>query len=149
MLRAGSQGRASERYVEKSVRVRSTCLVQYARNRYSVPSQFAKQHVSLGAYAGRIVLMSGQEVIAGHKRRFTRNVSYFESWHNAPLLNRRPGALRDGGPFGEWQLLGTMHLLRECYITGKGGAGVRRTAFAGAGSWDRSGRDDLRTGSGI
>ena len=39
-------GRAFDGYVEKTVRVRSTCLVQYASNRYSVPSQFAGQHVS-------------------------------------------------------------------------------------------------------
>lgn len=34
-------GRAFDGYVEKTVRVRSTCLVQYASNRYSVPSRFA------------------------------------------------------------------------------------------------------------
>ena len=83
-------GRAFNGYVEKAVRVRSTCLVQYASNRYSVPSWFAGQHVSLRAYAGRIVLVSGQDVIAEHKRRFTRNVSYFEPWHYVPLLDRKP-----------------------------------------------------------
>ncbi len=69
-----------------------------ASNRYGVPSRFAGQHVSLRAYAGRIVLVSGQDVIAEHKRRFTRNASYFEPWHYVPLLDRKPGALRDGPP---------------------------------------------------
>lgn len=63
-------GRAFDGYAEKIVRVRSTCLVQYASNRYSVPSHFAGQHVSLRAYAGRIVLVSGQDVIAEHKQSF-------------------------------------------------------------------------------
>ena len=45
-------------YVEKAVRVRSTCLVQYDSNRYSVPAQYAGRHISLRAYAGRIVLAS-------------------------------------------------------------------------------------------
>lgn len=114
-------GRAFDGYVEKTVRVRSTCLVQYASNRYSVPSQFAGQHVSLRAYASRIVLVSGQDVIAEHKRRFTRNVSYFEPWHFVPLLDRKPGALRDGAPFVDWQLPDAMHRIREHYMAGKGG----------------------------
>ena len=114
-------GRAFDGYVEKRVRVRSTCLVQYASNRYSVPSRFAGQHVSLRAYAGRIVLVSGKEIIAEHKRRFTRNISYFEPWHYVPLLDRKPGALRDGAPFMDWQLPEAMHRIREHYMAGKGG----------------------------
>ncbi|WP_306154055.1 hypothetical protein [Roseovarius sp. MMSF_3281] len=77
--------------------------------------------VSLRAYAGRIVLVSGQDVIAEHKRRFTRNVSYFEPWHYVPLLDRKPGALRDGAPFVDWQLPEAMHRIREHYMAGKGG----------------------------
>jgi len=114
-------GPAFDGYVEKTVRVRSTCLVQYASNRYSMPSRFAGQHVSLRAYAGRIVLVSGQDVIAEHKRRSTRNVSYFEPWHYVPLLDRKPGALRDGAPFVDWQLPEAMHRIREHYMAGKGG----------------------------
>lgn len=114
-------GRAFDGYVEKTVRVRSTCLVQYASNRYSVPSRFAGQHVSLRAYAGRIVLISGRDVIAEHKRRFTRNVSYFEPWHYVPLLDRKPGALRNGAPFVDWQLPVAMHRIREHYMASKGG----------------------------
>ncbi|WP_420855258.1 Mu transposase domain-containing protein [Sulfitobacter dubius] len=90
-------------------------------NRYSMPSRFAEQHVSLRAYAGRIVLVSGHDGIAEHKRRFTRNVSYFEPWHYVPLLDRKPGALRNGAPFVDWQLPGAMHRIREHYMVGKGG----------------------------
>ena len=77
--------------------------------------------MSLRAYAGRIVLVSGQDIIAGHKRRFTRNVSYFEPWHYAPLLDRKPGALRNGAPFVGWQLPDAMHRIKEHYMAGKGG----------------------------
>lgn len=85
-------GRPFDGYVEKTVRVRSTCLIQYDSNRYSIPSRFAGCHVSLRAYANRIVLVAGNGVIAEHKRRFTRNISYFEPWHYVPLLDRKPGA---------------------------------------------------------
>ena len=114
-------GRPFDGYVEKVVRVRSTCLVQYDTNRYSVPARFAGRHISLRAYANRVVLVSGHEVIAEHRRRFTRNVSYFEPWHYVPLLARKPGALRDGAPFVDWQLSDAMHQIKGHFMKDKGG----------------------------
>ena len=114
-------GRASDGYVEKAVHVRSTCLVQYDSSRYSVPARFAGHLVSLRVYADRIKVVAGQEVIAEHKRRFTRNVSYFEPWHYVSLRERKPRALRDGAPFVEWQLPASMHQIKDHYMRGKGG----------------------------
>ncbi len=108
-------------YVEKAVRVRSTCLVQYDSNRYSVPARYAGRHVSLRAYASRIVLVAADEVIAEHKRHFTKNISYFEPWHYVPLLSRKPGALRNGAPFMEWQLPAAMNKIKARYMDTKGG----------------------------
>lgn len=114
-------GQAFDGYVEKAVRVRSTCLVQYDSNRYSAPAKYAGCHVSLRAYADRITLISGHEAIAEHKRRFTKNISYFEPWHYVPLLLRKPGALRDGAPFVEWQLPAAMNKIKDLYMDSKGG----------------------------
>jgi transposase len=114
-------GRPFDGYVEKTVRVRSTCLVQYDSNRYSVPSEHAGRHVSLRAYADRIVVVVRNEVIAEHKRHFTRNISYFEPWHYVPLLDRKPGALRDGAPFVGWELPEAMQQIKDHYMRGCGG----------------------------
>ena len=114
-------GRAFDGYVERAVRVRSTCLVQYDSNRYSVPSEHAGRHVSLRAYADRIVVVAGNQIIAGHKRYFTRNISYFEPWHYVPLLDHKPGALRDGAPFVGWELPEAMQQIKDHYMRGKGG----------------------------
>ncbi|MDF1671182.1 MAG: hypothetical protein P1U83_16385 [Roseovarius sp.] len=114
-------GRSFDGYVEKTVRVRSTCLVQYDSNRYSVPASFAGQRVSLRVYASHIVVVAGRDVIAEHKRHFTRNVGYFEPWHYVPLLERKPGSLRDGAPFVDWQLPDTMLRIKDHYMKGKGG----------------------------
>lgn len=103
------------------MRVRSTCLVQYDSNRYSVPARFAGHHVSLRAYASRIVVVAGRDVVAEHNRRFTRNISYFEPWHYVPLLERKPGALRNGAPFVDWQLPEAMLRIKNHYMKGKGG----------------------------
>lgn len=114
-------GRPFDGYVEKTVRVRLTCLVQYDSNRYSVPSEHAGHHVSLRAYADRIVVVANNEVIAEHTRHFTRNISYFEPWHYVPLLDRKPGALRDGAPFVGWELPKAMEQIKDHYMREKGG----------------------------
>lgn len=57
-------GRPFDGYVEKTLRVRSTCLVQYDSNRYSVPCEHAGHHVSLRAYADRLVMIANDEIIA-------------------------------------------------------------------------------------
>ena len=114
-------GRPFDGYVEKTLRVRSTCLVQYDSNRYSVPCEHAGHHVSLRAYADRLVMIANDEIIAEHKRHFTRNISYFEPWHYVPLLDRKPGALRDGAPFVGWELPKSMEQIKDHYMREKGG----------------------------
>jgi len=114
-------GRPFDGYVEKTLRVRSTCLVQYDSNRYSVPCAHAGHHVSLRAYADRLVMIANDKIIAEHKRRFTRNISYFEPWHYVPLLDRKPGALRDGAPFIDWELPKAMEQIKHHYMREKGG----------------------------
>ena len=89
--------------------------------RYSVPSEHAGHHVSLRAYADRIVVVAGNEIIAEHKRYFTRNISYFEPWHYVPLLDRKRGALRDGAPFIDWELPKAMAQIKAHYMRDKEG----------------------------
>ena len=114
-------GRPFDGYVEKTLRVRSTCLVQYDSNRYSVPCEHAGHHVSLRAYADRLVMIANDKIIAEHKRRFARNISYFEPWHYVPLLDRKPDALRDGAPFVGWELPKSMEQIKDHYMREKGG----------------------------
>jgi hypothetical protein len=43
-------------------------------------------------------------VIAEHARRFGRDQLICDPWHYLPILERKPGALRNGVPFQEWDL---------------------------------------------
>ena len=43
-------------------------------------------------------------VIAEHARRFGRDQLICDPWHYLPILERKPGALRNGVPFREWDL---------------------------------------------
>jgi transposase len=93
-------------YVEVPVRVSATCTVSYDRNRYSVPTEYAGQRVSLRATSGqiRVVHEEKNQTIACHDRHFGRDRQILDPWHYLPLLERKPGALRNGAPFQDWKL---------------------------------------------
>jgi transposase len=98
-------GQPFDGFVEHTKRVSPTCLVNFERNRYSVPAAFANRPVSLRVYAARLVLVAEGQVIAEHRRRITRSHNLGQTiydWrHYLAVLQRKPGALRNGAPFSE------------------------------------------------
>jgi hypothetical protein len=48
--------------------VTGTCLISFDRNRYSVMAKAARRAVQVRAYADRIVVRLGDEVVAEHPR---------------------------------------------------------------------------------
>jgi hypothetical protein len=93
-------------YIELNKRVSPTCLVMFERNRYSVPAAFANRVVSLRAYAERLVLVAEGRVVAEHQRVFSRDhnrkgVTLYDWRHYLAVVQRKPGALRNGAPFSE------------------------------------------------
>lgn len=88
-------------YVEKPVRVSSTALVSLGRNRYSVPCEFAGRWVSSRLYPTRIDLVADDAVIASHARLLDRDQVSYDWQHYLPLIERKPGALRNGAPFAD------------------------------------------------
>ena len=93
-------------FVEFAKRVSPTCLVVFERNRYSVPAAYANRVVSLRAYADRIVLVADAEIITEHARIFSRDhntkgVTVYDWRHYLAVIQRKPGALRNGAPFTE------------------------------------------------
>jgi transposase len=97
---------AFDGFVELSKRVSPTCLITFDRNRYSVPASFANCAVSLHIYPERLVIVAEGAVICTHVRIIERShrqpgrVIY--DWrHYLAVLQRKPGALRNGAPFVE------------------------------------------------
>lgn len=88
-------------YVELPARVSSTCLVTVARNRYSVPCGLAGHRVSVRLYPERVAIVADQSIAAEHARAFDRDHVIYDWRHYLPLLERKPGALRNGAPFAE------------------------------------------------
>ena len=100
-------------YVEQMMRISSTCLVRIERNRYSVPADFAGKVVSVRLYADKIRIVTESKVIADHERRFGRDQLICDPWHYLPILEKKPGSLRNGAPFVEWDLPVPIQLVRD------------------------------------
>ena len=79
--------------------VSSLSLVQYDTNMYSVPCEYVGLAVQIKSYAWRIVVVHESKVIAEHVRCFKRHQKIYNPWHYIPILERKPGALRNGAPF--------------------------------------------------
>jgi transposase len=88
-------------YLEIVARVSSTCLVTVKRNRYSVPCELAGHRVGVRLYPERIAICSGTQIVAEHPRCLDRDQTVYDWQHYLPLLERKPGALRNGAPFAE------------------------------------------------
>ena len=86
-------------YVEKSARVSSTCLVAVARNRYSVPCEWAGHMVSTRLYPNSITIAADDTIVASHSRMTGSGQTNYDWQHYIDLVQRKPGALRNGAPF--------------------------------------------------
>ena len=97
---------AFDGFIEHTKRVSPTCLITYERNRYSVPAAFANRPVSLRVYADRLVVAAEDRIIAEHGRAIIRGhdrpgKTVYDWRHYLAVVQRKPGALRNGAPFAE------------------------------------------------
>jgi transposase len=93
-------------YVEHTKRVSPTCLVHVERNRYSVPASFANRPVSVRVYPDRIVIAAEGQILCEHRRIIDRSHNnpgrtVYDWRHYLAVIQRKPGALRNGAPFAE------------------------------------------------
>jgi len=93
-------------FVEYTKRVSPTCLVHLERNRYSVPASFANRPVSLRVYPERIVVAAEGQIVCEHRRIIERSHdgpgrTVYDWRHYLAVIQRKPGALRNGAPFTE------------------------------------------------
>jgi hypothetical protein len=106
-------------YVESPSRVSSTCLVSAARNRYSVPCEWAGQLVSTRLYPNRVDVVAQDAIVASHPRLTNRGQTSYDWQHYIELVQRKPGALRNGTPFLD--LPPALLRLRQCLLRHPGG----------------------------
>lgn len=92
---------AFDGYVEKPARVSSTCLVAVSRNRYSVPCEWVGQRVSTRLYPNKVDVAIGDAIVASHERLSDAGHISYDWQHYIELVQRKPGALRNGAPFAD------------------------------------------------
>jgi len=97
---------AFDGFVEVSKRVSPTCLISFERNRYSVPAPFANRPVSLRVYPDRLVVAAEGQILCEHIRLIERShklpaKTVYDWRHYLAVVQRKPGALRNGAPFME------------------------------------------------
>src|SRR6201992_1701059 len=93
-------------FVEYTKRVSSTCLIHLDRNRYSVPASFANRPVSLRVYPSKLVVVAEGQILCEHPRIVDRTHNgpgrtIYDWRHYLAVIQRKPGALRNGAPFLE------------------------------------------------
>ena len=93
--------RPFDAYVEQPARVSSTALIRFQRNRYSVPAEYAHRVVSLRVYPAEIVVVAEGETVVRLARSFERDRTFYDFRHYIGLIERKPGALRNGAPFAD------------------------------------------------
>jgi hypothetical protein len=97
---------AFDGFIEVSKRVSPTCLISFERNRYSVPASFANRPVSLRIYPDRLVVAAEGNILCEHARVIQRShhippKTIYDWRHYLAVIQRKPGALRNGAPFLE------------------------------------------------
>jgi hypothetical protein len=66
-----------------------------------VPCEFAGQRVSTRLYPNRVNVAVGDAIVASHDRLTERDRIRYDWQHYIPLVQRKPGALRNGAPFAD------------------------------------------------
>ncbi|MDX1718218.1 MAG: IS21 family transposase [Anderseniella sp.] len=93
--------------------VSKTCLVRFDNNRYSVDARAVGRPVEIRAYADRLECWQEGRIVGSHTRAFGRGKTIYDPLHYIPVLARKPGALRNGAPFKDWQLPTALRRVRR------------------------------------
>ena len=85
-------------------RVTSQALVRYKNTDYSVPVAYAHRDVMVKGYVDDVVITSGAEEIARHRRSYDAGDFVFDPLHYLALLEQKVGALDQAAPLQGWSL---------------------------------------------
>lgn len=108
-------------YQETTTRVSLQLLINFDRNHYSVNAMAVGKSVQVRAYASHVTMVLNGTVVGIHKRHLGRDKAIYDPWHYLAVLERKPGALRNGAPFKRWELPEAMSEVRTALEGRSGG----------------------------
>jgi transposase len=94
-------------------RVSSQALVRYRNNDYSVPVTYAHREIIVKGYVDEVIVVSGGDEIARHRRSYETADFVFDPLHYLPLLEQKVGALDQAAPLQGWDLPSEFSTLRR------------------------------------
>jgi len=77
--------------------------VTFETNRYSVPVETARAHLTLKAYPFRVEVWDETRLLTTHPRSYQRDQDIFDPLHYLALLEQRPGAFEHARPLRAWR----------------------------------------------
>jgi len=89
--------------VSREVTLNGYGVVTFETNRYSVPADKARKHLTLRAYPFAIELLADNQVIATHRRCYGYQQDILDPLHYLALVAQRPGAFEHAQPLREWR----------------------------------------------
>jgi hypothetical protein len=78
-----------------------------------VEINYVGQPVQVHIYAKQIVITYQDKIVGSHARCFGRHQRIYDPWHYVPLLEIKPGAMRNGAPFKRFVLPTAMQNVRK------------------------------------
>jgi hypothetical protein len=78
--------------------------VAFDGNRYSVPRRFAFQMVTVKGFVDRVVIVTGDQVVATHARSLEKPTMILDPLHYLAILDRKPGVIDHAPVFRDWSL---------------------------------------------
>jgi transposase len=103
----------------------SLSLVRFDRNDYSVPTDFAHHDVTCLGGIEEVRILCGTQVVATHRRSWSKESVFFDFRHYLALLERKPGALDFARPLQDLHLPECLLTLRRYLEADLGHAGTR------------------------
>jgi hypothetical protein len=100
-------------------------LVRFDKNDYSVPVKHAHQPVVVKGGIERVEVFRDKELIACHRRLWTKGDASYQPRHYLELLERKPGGLDHARPFEDWKLPASFDDLRRRLEADYGADGTR------------------------
>jgi hypothetical protein len=90
-----------------------------------VPVRYAHHPVVVKGFVDRVAMSHQGQVIASHRRLWTKEDVSFDPVHYLALLERKPGAFDHARPLADWHLPACFGVLRRRLEDERGGEGTR------------------------
>ena len=84
--------------------VSPTSRVYFEKNWYSVPADYVNRPVLVKGYVNTVGISFNGREITRHKREYGQYKFIYDPYHYLSILEKKPGAIRNGAPFRDWQL---------------------------------------------